>query len=98
MPYESRAQQGLFHSKNSPVSPDVVKEFDAASKGQHGLPEHKKAGKAKPGSPEHRRKHIGKAIKKAHEEYQSKYGSPSPERPPAMNNDMPINPNNSVRM
>jgi hypothetical protein len=42
MPYKSRAQQGLFHSKNSPVSAKVVAEFDAASKGQHGLPRHVK--------------------------------------------------------
>ena len=49
MPYESRAQQGLFHSPNSPVSKKVVADFDAASKGQHGLPYHKgdKAGKPK---------------------------------------------------
>ena len=38
MPYASRAQQGLFHSPNSPVSPSVVKEFDQASKGQKNLP------------------------------------------------------------
>ena len=40
MAYESRAQQGLFHSPNSPVSKDVVKDFDKASKGQKGLPYH----------------------------------------------------------
>lgn len=40
MPYVSRAQQGLFHSPNSPVSAGVVKEFDNASRGQHGLPYH----------------------------------------------------------
>lgn len=40
MPYKSQAQQGLFHSKNSPVSASVVKEFDAASKGRTGLPQH----------------------------------------------------------
>ena len=49
MPYASRAQQGLFHSPNSPVSAKVVAEFDAASKGQKGLPYKKKpsAGMAK---------------------------------------------------
>lgn len=36
MPYKSLAQAALFHSKNSPVSPAVVKEFDAASKGKMG--------------------------------------------------------------
>lgn len=40
MPYKSQAQQGLFHSPNSPVSDKVVADFDAASKGQHGLPKH----------------------------------------------------------
>jgi hypothetical protein len=44
MPYQSRAQQGLFHSPNSPVSAKVVAEFDAASKGQKGLPYKKKPG------------------------------------------------------
>ena len=34
MPYASKAQQGLFHSKNSPVSKKVVEEFDEASKGK----------------------------------------------------------------
>ena len=40
MPYLSQAQQGLFHSSNSPVSKKVVAEFDAASKGHRGLPKH----------------------------------------------------------
>ena len=40
MPYASQAQQGLFHSPNSPVSKKVVAEFDAASKGQRGLPKY----------------------------------------------------------
>lgn len=44
MPYQSRAQQGLFHSPNSPVSAKVVEEFDEASKGQKGLPYKKKPG------------------------------------------------------
>lgn len=35
MPYKSRAQEGFFHSKNSPVSKKVVKEFDKATKGKH---------------------------------------------------------------
>lgn len=50
MPYASRAQQGLFHSPNSPVGPSVVKKFDQESKGQHGLPYHK-AKKPLPGDP-----------------------------------------------
>lgn len=33
MPYKSKAQQGLFHSPNSPVSKAKVAEFDKASKG-----------------------------------------------------------------
>jgi hypothetical protein len=45
MPYESKAQRGLFHSKNAPVSKKVVEEFDKASKGQKNLPEHVKKGK-----------------------------------------------------
>ena len=40
MPYVSRAQQGLFHSANSPVSASVVQDFDNASRGQTGLPYH----------------------------------------------------------
>lgn len=36
MPYKSLAQAALFHSKNSPVSPEKVKEWDAASKGHMG--------------------------------------------------------------
>lgn len=47
MPYASKAQQGLFHSPNSPVGPDVVAKFDRESKGVHGLPEHSKGGKMK---------------------------------------------------
>jgi hypothetical protein len=42
MPYKSQAQQGLFHSPNSPVGPSVVKEFDQATKGAHDLPKHVK--------------------------------------------------------
>jgi hypothetical protein len=38
MPYASKAQQGLFHSANSPVSKSKVAEFDKESKGQKGLP------------------------------------------------------------
>lgn len=43
--YVSRAQQGLFHSPNSPVSKDVVREFDRASRGVTHLPYHVKGGK-----------------------------------------------------
>jgi hypothetical protein len=32
--YKSLKQEGLFHSKNSPVSKSVVKEFDRATKGR----------------------------------------------------------------
>jgi hypothetical protein len=42
MPYASKAQQVLFHSANSPVSKKEVAKFDKDSKGQKGLPEHKK--------------------------------------------------------
>lgn len=42
MPYKSKAQQGLFHSPNSPVSPAEVAKWDKESKGQHNLPEHVK--------------------------------------------------------
>ena len=38
MPYKSVAQQGLFHSANSPVSKKEVAKFDADSKGQKNLP------------------------------------------------------------
>jgi hypothetical protein len=93
MPYSSQAQQGLFHSKNSPVDAAEVAKFDAASKGQHGLPEHVKA---KPGSKEHRRKHIGKAIAKAHKDYADKYG-PTNEKPPA-DGGMPENFSNRMRI
>ena len=34
MPYKSLAQERLFNSKNSPVSPAKVKEFNKASKGK----------------------------------------------------------------
>lgn len=42
--YVSKAQQGLFHSPNSPVGPDVVAKFDRESKGVHGLPAHSGGG------------------------------------------------------
>ena len=48
MPYQSKAQQGLFHSPNSPVSKKEVKKWDKASKGDKNLPKHvkpKKKGK-----------------------------------------------------
>jgi hypothetical protein len=42
MPYVSRSQQGFFHTPagKKKVGPEVVKEFDNASRGQTGLPEH----------------------------------------------------------
>jgi hypothetical protein len=43
MPYASKAQQGLFHSPNSPVSAKEVAKFDKESKGEKGLPKHKKS-------------------------------------------------------
>lgn len=42
MPYASKAQQGYFHAHPDKVGRKVVAEFDAASKGQHGLPKHVK--------------------------------------------------------
>jgi hypothetical protein len=40
MPYASAAQRGYFHANPEKVGPAVVKEFDAASKGQRNLPQH----------------------------------------------------------
>jgi len=45
MPYASRAQQGLFHSPNSPVSKAEVHKWDEESKGEHGLAYHVKHSK-----------------------------------------------------
>jgi len=46
--YKSTAQQGLFHSKNSPVDPATVNEFDQATKGHFAkLPEHVKKRRGK---------------------------------------------------
>ncbi len=41
MPYKSDAQRGKFHilEKEGKISPEVVEEFDKASKGKK-LPEH----------------------------------------------------------
>lgn len=39
MPYVSKAQQGYFHAHPDKVGQKVVAEFDAASKGQHNLPQ-----------------------------------------------------------
>lgn len=47
MPYLSKAQQGLFHSANSPVSKKEVAKWDKASKGEKNLPVHVKKAKAK---------------------------------------------------
>lgn len=44
MPYKSDAQRRLFHSKGSPVSKKVVKEFDKATK-KMNLKEHVKPNK-----------------------------------------------------
>ncbi len=46
MPYASKAQQGLFHSANSPVSPEETEKWDKESKGEKGLPKHVKKGGA----------------------------------------------------
>ena len=82
MPYASKAQLGLFHSPNSPVSQNVVDEFDQASKGESGLPEHvAKKKKAKPGSDAHRKAHMGAVIAKAHAAYKAKYGNQQSENP-----------------
>lgn len=48
MPYASKAQQGLFHSANSPVSAKEVSKWDKESKGEKGLPEHVKSKKKDP--------------------------------------------------
>ena len=40
MPYASKSQQGYFHTHVKRLGKKVVDEFDAASKGQHGLPDH----------------------------------------------------------
>lgn len=42
MPYKSKAQQGYFHAAEArgEISPRVVNDFDAASKGMKNLPEH----------------------------------------------------------
>jgi hypothetical protein len=48
MPYQSKAQQGLFHSKQSPVDAKTVQVFDQATKGHYGqLPEHVKKRRGK---------------------------------------------------
>lgn len=49
MPYKSTAQAGYMHEaeKRGEISPKVVADFDAASKGKmKGLPYHVKAAKA----------------------------------------------------
>jgi hypothetical protein len=47
VPYLSKAQQGLFHSPNSPVSKKEVKKWDKESKGKKNLPKHVKKTKKK---------------------------------------------------
>lgn len=47
MPYASKAQQGLFHSPNSPVPKKEVKKWDKESKGQKNLPKRKSTAKPK---------------------------------------------------
>ncbi len=83
MPYVSDAQRKWAHTDAAKKAGFPTKEFDEASKGEKNLPEHvaKKKGKAKPGSKEHRAKHIGKAIKRAHKEYNDKYGEPQQSNP-----------------
>ena len=48
MSYVSKAQQGLFHSPNSPVSKAEVKKFDKESKGQRNLPRHTRKKSSRP--------------------------------------------------
>ena len=43
MPYASQAQEGLFHSPNSPVGPTEVAKWDKETKGKH-LPKKAKSG------------------------------------------------------
>jgi hypothetical protein len=46
--YKSTAQQGLFHSNNSPVDQATVNEFDQVTKGHYGsLPDHVKKKRVK---------------------------------------------------
>ena len=47
MPYVSKAQQGYFHTHRKEIGAKVVAEFDKASKGEKGLPEHVKKTNAK---------------------------------------------------
>lgn len=40
MPFKSKAQQGYLHAHPEILGKKALKEWDAASKGQHNLPEH----------------------------------------------------------
>ena len=40
MPFVSRAQQGWAHAHPEKFGKENLKEFDAATKGTHNLPEH----------------------------------------------------------
>jgi hypothetical protein len=41
MPFVSKAQQGYLHAHPEILGKKALSEWDAASKGQHNLPEHK---------------------------------------------------------
>lgn len=45
MPFVSKAQQGWAHAHPEEFGKENLKEFDAATKGKHNLPEHVKDGK-----------------------------------------------------
>lgn len=40
MPFVSKAQQGWAHAHPEEFGKENLKEFDAATKGEHNLPEH----------------------------------------------------------
>jgi len=40
MPFKSKAQQGYLHAHPEILGKKALKEWDAASKGSHDLPEH----------------------------------------------------------
>lgn len=40
MPFVSQAQQGYLHAHSEILGKEKLAEFDAATKGEHNLPEH----------------------------------------------------------
>ena len=45
MPFKSKAQQGYLHAHPEILGKKKLAEFDAATKGEHNLPEHVKNGR-----------------------------------------------------